>query len=112
MGRSNAQVRQHQQKQKYRQSTTSKPTPKHRASIQPEAFDTIKRRKNAPVIGSAEGDDLAIAPEREPRPAHTSCLQFWRKALDDDKRAIIHAAAPEERATASLHELQPDTTDV
>jgi antirestriction protein ArdC len=51
--------------------------------------------------------DLGIAPELEPRPDHASYLQSWLTVLANDKRAIFQAAAHAQRATAFLHDLQP-----
>ena len=56
--------------------------------------------------------DLGIVPELKPRPDHASYLQSWLKVLADDTRAIFQAAAHAQRATAFLHGLQPEATDV
>ncbi|RDL47701.1 DNA primase TraC [Ensifer sp. M14] len=56
--------------------------------------------------------DLGIAPELEPRPDHASYLQSWLKVLAEDKRAIFQAAAHAQRATAFLHRLQPEGTEM
>ncbi len=56
--------------------------------------------------------DLGIAPELEPRPDHASYLQSWLTVLANDKRAIFQAAAHAQRATAFLHGLQPEATNI
>ena len=51
--------------------------------------------------------DLGLA--IEPRPDHTSYIASWIKALQNDTRAIVQAAAHAERAVAYLHKLaNPD----
>ena len=39
----------------------------------------------------------------EPRPDHASYIASWIKVLQNDKRAIVQAAAYAERAVAYLH---------
>lgn len=43
----------------------------------------------------------------EPRPDHAAYLASWIKVLQNDKRAIVQAAAHAERAVAYLHQMQP-----
>lgn len=50
--------------------------------------------------------DLGLA--LEPREDHAAYLAHWIKVLQNDKRAIVSAAAHAERAVKHLHQLQPD----
>lgn len=47
--------------------------------------------------------DLGIA--IEPRPDHAAYIGSWIKVLENDKRAIVQAAAHAERAVAYLHQI-------
>lgn len=49
--------------------------------------------------------DLGLA--LEPREDHAAYLASWIKVLQNDKRAIVSAAAHAERAVKHLHQLQP-----
>ena len=47
--------------------------------------------------------DLGIA--IEPRPDHAAYIGSWIQVLENDKRAIVQAAAHAERAVAYLHQI-------
>ena len=49
--------------------------------------------------------DLGLA--LEPREDHAAYIASWIKVLENDKRAIVSAAAHAERAVKHLHQLQP-----